>query len=376
MLLSDLPTPQVLIDRTRAMNNIARVQALASEAGVRLRPHAKTHKSPIVAKWQLDAGAIGIACAKVGEAEVFVQAGITDIRLPYPVNPANAPRLLALMDRASISIIVDHPEVVRGWSEAMRIAGRTLDVLVKVDVGFHRCGIDPGGDALGFLQTVASLPGLKLRGLLSHAGHAYHAASEDGLRAIAGQEAETLAGLKARAAASGIALDEISVGATPTLRFSAGQPGITELRPGNYVYFDRTQLALGAASLDDCALTVLATVVSKHDGRIILDCGSKTLTNDQARGIVPAAGYGAVLAGESDALDYAREIDETLTIERLSEEHATVRVTGATRLEPGDRVRVVPNHSCVVSNLVDVVRLVDGDTVIDTLPVAARGRIT
>jgi len=375
MLLSDLPTPQVLIDRTRAMNNIARVQALASEAGVRLRPHAKTHKSPIVAKWQLDAGAIGIACAKVGEAEVFVQAGLTDIRLPYPVNPANAPRLLALMDRAAISIIVDHPEVVRGWSDAMRIAGRTLDVLVKVDVGFHRCGIDPQADPLAFIRSVASLPGLKLRGLLSHAGHAYHAASEDDLRAIAQREAETLAGIRTQAGASGIALDEISVGATPTLRFSAGQSGITELRPGNYVYFDRTQVALGAASLDDCALTVLATVVSKHPGRIILDCGSKTLTNDQARGISAATGYGAVLAGESDALDYAREIDETLTIERLSEEHATVRVTGTTRLEPGDRVRVVPNHSCVVSNLVDVVRVVDGDQVIDTLPVAARGRI-
>ena len=375
MLLSDLPTPQVLIDHTRAMNNIVRVQALASAAGVRLRPHAKTHKSPVVARWQIDAGAIGIACAKVGEAEVFVEAGIKDIRLPYPINPVNAPRLLALMDRASISIIVDHRDVVQGWSDVMTRAGRTLDLLIKVDVGFHRCGIDPGADALGFVQTVASLPGLKLRGLLSHAGHAYHAASEDELGAIARQEAETLAELRARAAASGIALEEISVGATPTLRFSAGQKGVTELRPGNYVYFDRTQVALGAASLDDCALTVLATVVAKHPGRIILDCGSKTLTNDQARGISSAPGYGAVLAGESDDLDYAREIDEALTIERLSEEHATVRVTGNTRLEPGDRVRVVPNHSCVVSNLVDVVRLVDGDRVIDTLPVAARGRI-
>jgi D-serine deaminase-like pyridoxal phosphate-dependent protein len=375
MQLSDLPTPQVLIDHTRAVNNIARVQALASEAGVRLRPHAKTHKSPTVARWQLDAGAVGIACAKIGEAEVFADAGVRDIRLPYPVNPVNASRLLALMDRTAISIIVDHADVARGWSEAMTRTGHTLDVLIKVDVGFHRCGIDPHADPLGFIQTTASLPGLRLRGLLSHAGHAYHAASEDGLRTIARDEAALLADLRARASASGIALDEISVGATPTLRFSAGQEGVTELRPGNYVYFDRTQVALGAASLDDCALTVLATVVSKHAGRIVLDCGSKTLTNDQARGISPAAGYGAVLAGESDALDYAREIDETLTIERLSEEHATVRVTGTTRLEPGDRVRVVPNHSCVVSNLVDVVRLVDGDQVIETLPVAARGRI-
>ena len=375
MLLSDLPTPQVLIDHTRAMNNIARVQALASEAGARLRPHAKTHKSPVVARWQLDAGAVGICCAKVGEAEVFVNAGVKDIRLPYPVNPSNAARLIPLMDRATLSIIVDHMAVARGWSDAMQKAGRTLDVLIKVDVGFHRCGIDPLADPLGFIQTVSSLPGLKLRGLLSHAGHAYHAESEAQLKTMARDEAELLESLRSRAASSGIAIDEISVGATPTLRFSAGQPGITELRPGNYVYFDRTQVALGAATLDDCALTVLATVVSKHEGRIILDCGSKTLTNDLARGITKATGYGAVLAGDEDHLDYTREIDETLTIERLSEEHATVRVTGETRLEPGDRVRVVPNHSCTVSNLVDVVRLVDGDQVIDTLPVAARGRI-
>jgi len=217
------------------------------------------------------------------------------------------------------------------------------------------------------------MPGLRLRGLLSHAGHGYHAACEADLATIALQEAATLTSIRERAAASGIALDEISVGATPTLRFSAGQPGITELRPGNYVYFDRTQVALGAATLDDCALTVLATVVSAPaPDRIILDCGSKTLTNDQARGIAKAPGFGAVLAGDGEA---PRSVDGSLTIERLSEEHATVRVSGTTRLRPGDRVRVVPNHSCVVSNLVDVVRLVEGDRVIESIPVAARGRI-
>ena len=371
MLLTELPTPQVLIDQRRALRNIERVQTLASAAGVRLRPHAKTHKSPIVANWQIERGAVGVCCAKVGEAEVFADAGVRDIRLPYPVNPSNAPRLLALMDRAAISIIVDHREVARGWSEAMQRAGRTLDVLVKIDVGFHRCGIDPEqGDAIAFIAAIDAMPGLRLRGLLSHAGHAYHASSEDELRAIAAREAATLTGLRQRAAASGIQLDEISVGATPTLRFSIGQPGLTELRPGNYVYFDRTQVSLGSAAIDDCALTVLATVVSKPaDDRIILDCGSKTLTNDQARGIRTAAGYGAVLTADG-------EVDEALTIERLSEEHATVRVIDTTPLEPGDRVRVLPNHSCVVSNLVDVVRLVDGDRVVDTLPVAARGRIT
>ena len=368
MFVSDLPTPQVLIDRARLMRNIDRAQALASAAGVRLRPHAKTHKSPTIARWQLERGAVGICCAKLGEAEVFVDAGIRDIRLPYPVQPAHAPRLLALADRAAISIIVDHLDVARGWSDAMQAAGRTLDVLVKVDVGFHRCGIDPEGDPLTFIDSIASMKGLRLRGLLSHAGHGYQATSEDELCAVAQREAETLTSVRERALGAGIPLDEISVGATPTLRFSARQRVPTELRPGNYVYFDRTQVALGSASLDDCALTVLATVVSTHPGRLILDAGSKTLTNDAARGIAAAPGYGAVLNPDGS-------VDDSLQIERLSEEHATVRVIGPARRKPGDRLRVLPNHACTVSNLVDVVRLVDGDRVVDTLPVAARGRI-
>jgi D-serine deaminase-like pyridoxal phosphate-dependent protein len=276
------------------------------------------------------------------------------------------------MDRASISIIVDHLEVARGWSDAMQRAGRTLPVLVKVDVGFHRCGIDPNANALEFVQTVASMPGLQLRGLLSHAGHAYHATSDEDLCEIARDEAETLTRLRTAAARAGIPLEEMSVGATPSLRFSVRQQGITELRPGNYVYFDRTQVSLGSASLDDCALTVLATVVARHPGRIILDCGSKTLTSDQARGISTAPGYGAVLANGGAA---PRQIDGSLVIERLSEEHATVRVIGETELQPGDRVCVLPNHSCTVSNLVDTIRVVEGDEIVESLPVAARGRI-
>src|SRR5262249_6058006 len=165
MRLADLPTPQVLIDRRRAIANIDRVQRIVSAAGMRLRPHAKTHKSPIVARWQIERGAVGICCAKLGEAEVFADAGIRDIRLPYPLNPSNAARVIALMDRAAISIIVDHLDVARGWSEAMTRAGRTLDVLIKVDVGFHRCGIDPAGDALAFVASVSAMRGLHLRGL-------------------------------------------------------------------------------------------------------------------------------------------------------------------------------------------------------------------
>jgi D-serine deaminase-like pyridoxal phosphate-dependent protein len=349
------------------------MQALVASHGKRLRPHAKTHKSPLLARQQLDAGAIGVCCAKLGEAEVFAGAGIDDIRLPYPVHPSNASRVIALMDRVHLSIIVDHPVVAREWSDVLAPTGRRLDVMVKVDVGFHRCGVDPHTPAaLSLVREVAGATGLRLRGLLSHAGHGYQAATEFDLCEIARIERHLLVELAAAAARDDISIDEISVGATPTARFSAALPDITEMRPGNYVYFDRTQVALGAAHVEDCALTVLARVVSKPAAdRIILDAGSKTLTNDSARGFTPQPGRGAVLADLESHV-----VDTSLVLERLSEEHATVRVTsGTTRLEPGDLVRIVPNHSCVVSNLVDEIRLLDGLTVIDTLQVAARGKI-
>jgi D-serine deaminase-like pyridoxal phosphate-dependent protein len=364
--LEFLRTPAVLIDRGRALRNIERMQSAASARGIRLRPHAKTHKSPLVARWQIERGAVGICCAKLGEAEVFAEAGIADIRLPYPLNPVNADRVIALIDRTRLSFIVDHPVVARQWSDAMTAARQQVDVLVKIDVGFHRCGIDPSAaNAVAMIRGVAGLPGLRFKGLLSHAGHAYHAHSEPELCELAKNEAATLRDLVEHCRREGLQIEEVSAGATPPARFSLHQDGFTEFRPGNYVYFDRTQVALGAASFDDCALTVLATVVSKPAAdRIIFDSGSKTLTNDGARGFTPAPGFGVVV-------DHPN-----LLIERLSEEHATVKVTnGSTPLEPGDRVRIVPNHSCVVSNLVDQAWLVDGDAAAP-LPIAARGKIS
>ncbi len=376
--LADLPTPAVLIERPRLDANIRRMQSAATAAAIALRPHAKTHKSPLVARRQIEAGAIGICCAKLGEAEVFAEAGIADIRLPYPLQPANASRVLALQRATRLSFIVDDLEVARGWSEAMSAAGARATVLVKVDVGFHRCGIAPEpATAVPFLRAVAALPGLHLAGILSHAGHAYHAHSEDELRAMAEAELATMAQLTREARAAGLTIDEVSAGATPPARFSiaAGGGTFTEFRPGNYAYFDRTMAGLGAATLDDCALSVLATVVSAPVAdRVVLDCGSKTLAADGARGFAPAPGHGAVLRELVAAP--GQTPDPHLLVERLSEEHATVRVTpGARSLRPGDRVRVVPNHACVVSNLVDRAWLVDGPELVGVLPIEARGRI-
>lgn len=375
MELSALPTPSVLVDLDRVDRNIDRMQAAATARRLRLRPHAKTHKSIALARQQIARGAVGICCAKLGEAEVFAAAGIDDIRLPYPLHPVNADRVIGLAGRTRLSFIVDDLEVARAWSGALAPLGSDggVDVLVKVDVGFHRCGIDPDrADAADAIARIAELPHLRFRGLLSHAGHAYGAASDSEIGAIAAAEARLLLDLADRALTRGVIVEEISVGATPSARFSLQQEGITEIRPGNYVYYDRTQVGLGAADWTDCALTVLARVVSTPaDDRVIVDSGSKTLTNDLARGFGAAPGYGVVF-GDLDA----RSPDASLTIERLSEEHANVRVgEGARRLRTGDLVRVVPNHSCVVSNLVDRAWAVRGREVVGEITIDARGRI-
>jgi D-serine deaminase-like pyridoxal phosphate-dependent protein len=371
--LSAIRTPAVVIDRGRLDRNISAMQARAKAAGVRLRPHAKTHKSPVIAQRQIEAGAIGICCAKVGEAEVFAAAGIGDIRLPYPVHPSNAPRVLALMDRATVSIIVDDESVARDWSAAMFGAGRRLPILVKVDVGFHRCGVDPTRpETVGAIHRIARLPGLEFRGLLSHAGHSYLAKSQSELEAIALREAEILRNITENLRESETPVAEVSVGSTPTARFVGAQTGVTEMRPGNYVFVDRTQVGLGAARLDDCAQSIVSMVVSRPaPDRVILDAGSKTLTTDGVRGFGNETGYGFLFTSLA-----ATRPDTTLSIERLSEEHATVKVPASCTLKVGDRVRIVPNHSCVVTNLADELLLADGETVVERLPVAARGKNT
>jgi D-serine deaminase-like pyridoxal phosphate-dependent protein len=370
--LTDLPTPFLVVDHARLRSNIASMQALAESAHVQLRPHTKTHKSVAIARWQLEAGAAGICCAKLGEAEVFADAGITDIRLPYPVNPANAERVRALLKRGvKLSIIVDDPDVARGWSSAMTAAGLTLDVLVKVDVGFHRCGVDPDSPrALSTIKEVSTLTGLELRGLLSHAGQAYNAGSIQELGDVAAKEIVILRALASAAQAAGIEIAEVSVGSTPTARFITMQNGATEMRPGNYVFFDRTQVGLRATSLDSCALSIVSTVVSRPaPARVVFDAGSKTLTSDGVRGFGSPTGHGAVFP----SLD-ASQPDGTIAIERLSEEHSVARVQATCNLKPGDRVRIVPNHACTVTNLANELVLADGMTVMDRIQVSARGK--
>ena len=370
--LTDLPTPFVLVDRGRLLANIEAMQSLAKSANVTLRPHTKTHKSLAIARWQLEAGAAGICCAKLAEAEVFAEAGVADVRLPYPVNPANAPRVIALLKKpVRLSIVVDDLAVATEWSRLMQTAGLRLDVLVKVDVGFHRCGIDPESpQAVEMVAAVSDLAGLSFRGLLSHAGHAYGAGAVQELGEIAQQEIAILRRLAKDAAAKGADVQEISVGSTPTARFITIQGGATEMRPGNYVFFDRTQAGLRATPIEGCAMSVVSTVVSRPaPARLVFDAGSKTLTSDVVRGFGAPAGHGLVYPDVE-----ASAPDPSIAIERLSEEHAVARVQPTCRLKPGDRVRIVPNHACTVTNLANELVLADGMNVIDRIPVSARGK--
>jgi D-serine deaminase-like pyridoxal phosphate-dependent protein len=359
--LEHLSTPSVLVDLDVLERNIARMASLAQEAGIRLRPHAKTHKCPHIARLQRAAGAWGLSVAKVGEAEVFADAGFDDLFVAYPVvGEDKGRRLLALAERSRVAVGVDSVEGAATLAEPFRSAGRTLEVLLKVDVGYGRVGVVPER-AVDVARGVAGLRGLRLRGVFTHAGHGYLADTKSAVDEIARSEGERLAGAASDLRAAGLRVEEVSVGSTPTAAQAMSVDGITECRPGNYVFHDATQVALGTCRLEDCALTILATVVSvPAPDRAVVDAGSKTLSSDPLR--PHEGGYGQVLG-------------RTSRIAKLSEEHGVIAVAPGESFRVGERVRILPNHSCVVANLHDRLIGVSGDQVEAVLNVSARGRV-
>lgn len=357
----DLPTPAVLIDVGILARNIQTMADAAREAGVRLRPHAKTHKCLEIGRLQVAAGAKGIALAKTSEAEVFVQAGFDDIFIAYPVVGKGKPeRLLDLADRARLAVGVDSVEGARSLGAPFAAAGRRLDVLLKVDCGLHRVGVSPGvASAVG--AAIAELPGLAFRGIFTHAGHAYLEDSPERVAAVGRSEGDTLAAAAAGLREAGVTISEVSVGSTPSVRAAMAVAGVTECRPGNYVFHDASQVSLGTCRLQDCAMTIEATVVSVPDPRrAVVDAGSKTLSSDTLR---PAGGGYGFLPGRASR------------IARLSEEHGVIDTAPGERFAVGERVSIVPNHACVVSNLHDRVYAVRDGAVEAVWRIAARGRV-
>jgi D-serine deaminase-like pyridoxal phosphate-dependent protein len=360
-LLAHLATPAAVVDLDVLERNISRMAVRARHAGVRLRPHAKTHKCPEIGRLQRSAGAWGLSLAKVGEAEVFVDAGFDDLFLAYPVvGEDKGKRLLALSDRARLAVGVDSVEGARTLAGPFRSAGRTLDVMLKVDVGYGRVGV-LHERALELGRQVADLEGLRLRGIFTHAGHGYLAESRPGVDEIAGQEGERLVETAGRLRDAGLPIDEVSVGSTPTAAVAMRVAGVTECRPGNYVFHDASQVALGTCGIEDCALTIVATVVSVPAAdRAVVDAGSKTLSSDPLR--PRAGGHGQILGRAS-------------RIEKLSEEHGVIGVVPGETFHVGERVRILPNHACVVANLHDRLIGVSGDRVETVLAIEARGRV-
>ena len=346
-------TPAVVIDLDRVERNIARVQAICEDAGIAMRPHVKTHKSPVLARMQRDAGARGITCQKLGEAEVMADGGLDDILISYNLYGAHKMgRLAALLRRANVTVAADNPTVVACLTEAARSAERPLPVIVECDTGRKRAGVETAGEAVELAKLIERSPGLKFAGLMFYPTEQSWPETQRFLD-TAGAGIQD-AGLETRI---------VSTGGTPNLPNVGKLAGATEHRAGTYIFNDRMMLACGAASLDDCALTVYATVVSRAAAeRGILDSGSKTLTSDPGGGL---DGFGLILEHPQ-----AR-------IHAFAEEHGFLDLGGCNeRPEVGDVVRIIPNHVCVVVNMVDQLIAVRGDEIVDVIPVAARGKLT
>jgi D-serine deaminase-like pyridoxal phosphate-dependent protein len=344
-------TPCAVIDMDKVERNIARVQAACAAAGVANRPHIKTHKSPMLAKLQIAAGASGITCQKLGEAEVMADAGIDDILISYNlIGDEKMARLGALQARANMTVAADNPVVIADLPQAVEISGRPLSVVVECDTGRKRAGVESPAEAVALARRIASSKGLTFAGFMFYP-------TESGWAEAQRFFDSALAGVREH----GLDATMVSTGGTPNLKNLGSLKGATEHRPGTYIYNDRMQVAAGVATWEDCALNIYSTVVSRAaPERGILDAGSKTLTSDTGG----LDGFGLILEHPE-----AR-------IARFAEEHGFLDLSRSnTRPNIGDVVRIVPNHVCVVVNMMDEVVMVRGDEIIGALPVAARGKL-
>jgi D-serine deaminase-like pyridoxal phosphate-dependent protein len=345
-------TPCAVIDMDRVERNIARIQKACEAAGVANRPHIKTHKSPLLAKMQIAAGASGITCQKLGEAEVMAEAGIDDILISYNlIGDEKMARLGALQRKANMTVAADNSTVIAGLPKAAETSGRQLPVVVECDTGRKRAGVETPAEAVRLAREIAASKGLVFAGFMLYP-------TETGWAEAQRFYDEALAGVRAQ----GQEVKMVSTGGTPNMKNVGKLKGATEHRPGTYIYNDRMQVAAGVATWDDCALNIYSTVVSRAaPERGILDAGSKTLTSDPGGGL---DGFGLILEHPE-----AR-------IARFAEEHGFLDLSRSnTRPNVGDVVRIVPNHVCVVVNMMDEVVMVRGEEILGVLPVAARGKL-
>ena len=359
----EIDTPALVVSEEILHRNIASMAAFAQSVGVNLRPHIKTHKTVQIARLQVAAGAIGVACAKVGEAEVMVeQAGIQDVLLAYPtIGEPKVRRLLPLMEKARIVVAVDSLDAATMMSSAFSRHDRKLDVMLEVNTGQNRSGVLMGDDAVKAAIAIARMPNLNLVGVMTHEGHANSADPSD-IEAIAIEAGKAIVDTAERIRGHGIDLPTVSVGSTPAAFYTPTVPGVTEMRPGTYVFNDNSAFRYGRLGVDDCAARFVATVVSRPaPDRAVLDTGSKSLAMDPSKS-QPGHGY---IVGHPNVI-----------ISKLSEEHGVCEIPeGEEGFNVGDRVEVIPNHICPTVNLMDELLIARDGQIIDTWKVAARGMV-
>ena len=360
---TEVDTPALVVSEEILHRNIATMAAFGASVGVNLRPHIKTHKTVQLARLQIAAGAIGVTCAKVGEAEVMVNdAGVDDVLLAYPtIGEAKFRRIVALMERARIIVAVDSMEAARMVSRSMNSFDRTLDVMLEVNTGQDRSGAKVGDEAVTMALEIARLSNLNLVGIMTHEGHA-NSAPPDEIEGIAIEAGHRMVETAEAIRSHGIELPTVSVGSTPAAFFTPTVPGVTEMRPGTYVFNDTSAFRYGRFGVDDCAARFVATVVSRPAAdRGVFDTGAKSLAMDTGKAH-PGHGY---VVGHPDVV-----------ISKLSEEHGVFSVPeGEAGLEIGDRVEIIPNHICPTVNLMDELLIARDGKIIDTWKVAARGKV-
>jgi len=360
MRISEIETPAVVVDLDIIDRNVSRMAEYCRAKNLNLRPHTKTHKIPELAKLQLAGGACGITVAKIGEAEVMVAAGITDILIAYPlVGIGKLERLARLAAEAKISVALDSEEVARAISQELKSRDANVGVLIEVDVGFRRCGVGTAGEVLTLAQKVRELPNLDFRGLMFFPGHFQVPADERAalLPTVNDLLRESLGKLER----AGISVSTVSGGSTPTAREGHLFHGVNEIRPGMYIFNDRNMVGIGIAQLENCALSILTTVVSTSvEGRAVIDGGSKTFANDHHQ----AGGFGIV-----------RE-DPDGELEALSEEHGHLNTRNSTYdYRVGKRLSIIPNHCCSTVNMHDEIYGVRNGAVEVIWGIKGRGKV-
>jgi D-serine deaminase-like pyridoxal phosphate-dependent protein len=363
MLISDLDTPAVIVDLDIMDRNLARVAGYCRDHQLRLRPHTKTHKIPELAKRQIASGATGITVAKIGEAEVMLAAGIKDILVAYPiVGPTKTARVARLAEQASITVSLDSEEVARGLSEAAAREGAKIRVLIEMDVGFERCGFSDEADLLALGRKIAELPGLEFRGLMFFPGQFGVAPEERAAMRI--QVNDFLKRTLQAFSDAGLPVTIVSGGSTPTAYEGGYFHGVNEVRPGTYIFNDRNTVAVSACTLDDCALSVIVTVVSTAvSGHAVVDGGSKTFSYDRFQG------------GDGSGFGIVKE-DPAAAVERFSEEHGHLNIQRSERrYRVGDRLSIIPNHVCTTVNMHDEIYGVRGERVEEVWRVEGRGKL-